>query len=92
MNTVQVYETKQVDHLGIVAGICHGIGLIETIDQAVGSRQRKVNCGAAVQAMVLNVLGFSSRALYLWTTSPNEGGTRRRGKTKETEPPRDAGW
>ena len=65
MNTEQAYETKRIDHLGIVAGICHEIGLIEAIDQAVGPSQRKVSCGAAVQAMVLNALGFSSRALYL---------------------------
>ena len=65
MNTEQAYETKRIDHLGIVAGICHEIGLIEAIDQAAGSSQRKVGCGAAVQAMVLNVLGFTSRALYL---------------------------
>jgi transposase len=59
------FETKRIDHLGIVAGICHEIGLIEAIDQAVGPSQRKVSNGAAVQAMVLNALGFSSRALYL---------------------------
>lgn len=59
------FETKRLDHLGIVAGICHEIGLIEQINQAVGVSERKVSCGAAVQAMVLNALGFSSRALYL---------------------------
>jgi len=65
MGTEQGFETKRIDHLGIAAGICHEIGLIETIDQAVGPSERKVSCGAAVQAMVLNGLGFTSRALYL---------------------------
>jgi len=65
MSTKQSFETKRIDHLGIVAGICHEIGLIATINQAVGSSERKVSCGAAVQAMVLNGLGFTSRALYL---------------------------
>ena len=65
MSTEQRFETKRIDHLGIVAGICHEIGLIEAIDQAVGPSERKVSCGAAVQAMVLNGLGFTSRALYL---------------------------
>jgi transposase len=65
MSTEQRFETKRLDHLGIVAGICHEIGLIEAIDQAVGPSERKVSCGAAVQAMVLNGLGFTSRALYL---------------------------
>ncbi len=65
MSTKQGFETKRIDHLGIVAGICHEIGLIHTINQAVGPGQSKVSCGAAVQAMVLNALGFSGRALYL---------------------------
>ena len=65
MSTEQSFETKRIDHLGIVAGICHEIGLIETINQAVGPSERRVSCGAAVQAMVLNGLGFASRALYL---------------------------
>lgn len=59
------YETQRIDHLGIVAGICYEIGLIETIDQQVGASEQKVGCGQGVQAMVLNALGFSSRALYL---------------------------
>lgn len=53
------------DHLGIVAGICQEIGLIEEIDRQVGASAQKVSCGQGTQAMVLNALGFSSRALYL---------------------------
>lgn len=59
------YETKRLDHLGIVAGICREIGLAEVIDQRVGPSDRQVSVGQATQAMVLNGLGFSSRALYL---------------------------
>jgi transposase len=59
------YETQRIDHLGIVAGICYEIGLIKTIDQQVEVNEQKVSCGQGVQAMVLNALGFSSRALYL---------------------------
>ena len=65
METGQRFETQRLDHLGIVAGISQEIGLIEAIDQQVGLVQRKISCGQAVQAMVLNALGFSSRALYL---------------------------
>lgn len=65
MSTEQSFETKRIDHLGIVAGICHEIELIGTTDQAVGPSERKVSCGDAIQAMVLNALGFTSRALYL---------------------------
>jgi len=69
METGQRFETQRLDHLGIVAGISQEIGLIEAIDQQVGLVQRKISCGQAVQAMVLNALGFSSRALYLMPDS-----------------------
>ncbi|MBE0697717.1 MAG: DUF4277 domain-containing protein [Anaerolineaceae bacterium] len=32
MNPETRYETQRIDHLGIVAGICQEIGLIEEID------------------------------------------------------------
>ncbi len=56
---------QQIDHLGIVAGICQQIGLIGQIDQIVGPNGRKVSVGQALQAMVLNGLGFVNRPLYL---------------------------
>ncbi len=59
------YSTQRLDHLGIVAGICQQIGLVEQIDTYVGVTERKVSVGEAVQAMVLNALGFVGRALYL---------------------------
>lgn len=65
MSEEQIYETKRMDHHGIVAGICHEVGLVEKIDQIVGRGERKVSCGEATLAMVLNGLGFSSRALYM---------------------------
>jgi transposase len=58
-------STKRLDHLGIVVGICQQIDLIGQIDAQVGSMGRKVSVGQAVQAMVLNALGFVSRPLYL---------------------------
>ena len=60
------YETQSLDHLGIVAGICKRIRLIETIDNdLVTPGGRKVSCAQATQAMVLNALGLTGRALYL---------------------------
>ncbi len=59
------YSTHDLDHLGIVAGVCQHIGLIEQIDARVPATGRKVSVGQAVQAMVLNGLGFVGRALYL---------------------------
>lgn len=65
MNSETRYETQRLDHLGIVAGICQEIGLIVEIDRQVGPSEQKVSVGQGVQAMILNALGFSSRALYL---------------------------
>jgi transposase len=59
------FSTQRLDHLGIVAGVCRHIHLMEQIDTHVGPSERKVTVGEAVQAMVLNALGFASRALYL---------------------------
>jgi len=59
------FSTQNLDHLGIVAGVCQQIDLIEQIDQHIPNEGRKVSVGQAVQAMVLNGLGFVGRALYL---------------------------
>jgi transposase len=60
------YDTKRLDHLGIVAGICQEIELVDMIDGMLATPSgRKVSCGTATLAMVLNGLGFTGRALYL---------------------------
>ncbi len=64
MSDVQI-STQRIDHLGIVAGICQEIDLIGQIDRQVGDKGRKVSVGQAIQAMVLNGLGFVNRPLYL---------------------------
>ncbi len=62
----QTYETYKLDHLGIVAGICEQIKLVETIDELLPIPSgRKVSCGQATYAMVLNAMGLNGRALYL---------------------------
>jgi len=61
----QDLQSQRLDHLGIVAGICKEIGLAETIDAQLADTGRKVSVGHAVQAMILNGLGFVSRPLYL---------------------------
>ncbi len=65
MSAKPTYETQRIDHLGIVAGICQEISLIEKIDVQVKASDRKVSCGQGTQAMILNALGFVGRALYL---------------------------
>jgi len=61
----RTFSTQRLDHLGIVAGVCRQIGLIHQVDTIVGQTGRKVTVGEAVQAMVLNALGFVGRTLYL---------------------------
>ena len=60
------YDTKRLDHLGIVAGICREINLVQLIDESLSKpAERKVSCGEATVAMILNGLGLTGRALYL---------------------------
>ena len=64
--TAYEYETERLDHLGIVAGICKQIELAKVIDESLPTPSgRKVSCGQATVAMVLNALGLTGRALYL---------------------------
>ena len=57
--TQPTFATQSLDHLGIVAGVCDRIGLVDTIEK------RKVSVGESVGAMILSALGFVSRPLYL---------------------------
>lgn len=61
------YETKTLEHLGLVAGMFEELGVGELIDEVIEQdfEQRQVTVGQAVKAMVLNGLGFANRRLYL---------------------------
>ena len=52
------YESKILDHLGLVAGMYDELGIGEVIDQTIEQDQEKriVSLGQAVKAMVLNGL------------------------------------
>lgn len=66
MESIEDIETKNLDHLGLVSGVCEEIGLVKLIDQLTKSdEQRKVSVGTATKAMILNGLGFANRTLYL---------------------------
>jgi transposase len=65
MQADEEYLNERLDHLGIVAGVCREIGLVEWLDQRAGPRRNVVSIGTATMAMVLNGLGFSNRQLYL---------------------------
>ena len=58
-------ENKQLHHLGIIAGICKEIGIGQMIDIYIPKPKRKVSVGKAAEAMIINALGFTGRALYL---------------------------
>jgi transposase len=63
----QEIEIKNLDHLGIVAGIIDEIGLVDKINELLGTDSReKINCGEVVKAIILNGLGFVSQPLYLF--------------------------
>jgi len=62
-----VHISKNLDHLGIVSGVCKEIKIAEEIDRIIGvDLRQKVTCGQAVVAMILNALGFVDRPLYLF--------------------------
>jgi transposase len=65
MQAEEEYQNERLDHLGIVAGMCQEIGLVEWLDREVGPRRNLVSIGTATMALVLNGLGFSNRQLYL---------------------------
>ncbi len=60
-------EVKNLDHLGIVAGIVDEIGIVEKVNELLGTDEReRVNCGEVVKAIILNGLGFVAQPLYLF--------------------------
>ena len=58
------YSTERLDHLGILAGVCRGIGLDEYLDKLAMSSEQYVSVGTATTAMVLNGPGHSNLRLY----------------------------
>ena len=60
-------QVKDLNHYGIIAGIIDEIGLVEKINELVGTHARqKVTPGLAVKAMIINGLGMFSAPLYLF--------------------------
>jgi transposase len=61
------YRSQVLDHLGLVAGMFDELDIGGIIDQAThqNPEMRDLTVGEAVNAMVLNGLGFINQALYL---------------------------
>ena len=61
-------ESKNLDHLGIVAGIVDDIGDVSEVNKLVGTdEQELVSAGQVVKALILNCLGFLTAPLYLFS-------------------------
>ena len=60
-------RVQDIDHCGIVAGICDEINLVEQINRLLGTHSQEIiSAGQVVKAMVLNGLGFVTAPLYLF--------------------------
>ncbi len=60
-------EIKNLNHLGIIAGIIDEIGIVEIVDEQLGTDSREiVSPGVIIKAIIINGLGFLSRPLYLF--------------------------
>ncbi len=67
MSPIENAKIKNIDHLGIVAGLIDEIGIVETINSKLGVDSReKIAAGIMVKAILINGLGFVSRPLYLF--------------------------
>ncbi|MBG1262674.1 DUF4277 domain-containing protein, partial [Nostoc commune] len=68
MSPISKAEIKNIDHLGIVAGLIDEIGIVEIINFKLGIDPReKITSGILVKAILINGLGFVSRPLYLFS-------------------------
>ena len=67
MSSARDVDIKNIDHLGIIAGIIDSIGLVEIINELIGQEPgEKISPGHVVKAMILNGLGFVSSPLYMF--------------------------
>jgi transposase len=59
--------SKEINHLGLVAGMIDKLLIVEGIDTKVKQdlTDRHVSIGIGVKAMIINGLGFSQRTLYM---------------------------
>ena len=65
--TVEIDSIKSIDHLGIVAGTFHKLGLAQIIDRALPKiGQHQLSSSQILLALLLNGLGFTERRLYLF--------------------------
>ena len=57
-------RVQDIDHCGIIAGICDEMELVQQIDRKLGTHpQEIISPGQVVKAMILNGLGESERTI-----------------------------
>ena len=58
---------KNMDHLGLVAGMIDELQIVESIDIVLPSvsQSKNISFGESVKAMILNGLGYANKQLYL---------------------------
>ena len=60
-------EIKNLDHLGLVAGLIDELEIESIVNEAVGIDSReKVTAGQIVKGIIINGLDFVSKPLYLF--------------------------
>lgn len=66
--TSQNFTSKQIGHLGLVAGMIDELGITGIIDNALPkTRDHVLPHSAIIKAMLLNGLGFNERRLYIFS-------------------------
>jgi hypothetical protein len=63
MEGAEDYVDERLDQLGLVAGVCHEIGLATWLDTQEPGNRQQVSVGTATMAMVLNESGSLSQGL-----------------------------
>ena len=76
MSQLANIEVKNLNHLGIIAGLIDEIGIVEIINEQLGIKpQEKLSSGIIVKSIILNAMGFVSRPLYLFPQFFNDKAT-----------------
>ena len=59
-------QVERLDHHGVVAGVIDDLGIVEMIDEMLGTdEQEEISMGEAVKGMIINGLGFSDKPVSL---------------------------
>ncbi len=67
VNQQPSYSVKNIDHLGLVSGMCRELKLAHYVDQLMPkNEQHNITHGQCLVAMILNGLGFASRTLHMF--------------------------